>query len=78
MTKRIINKELIKELVKAKGVERTAVDAKCSASLVWKLMSSEHETIPSIRKIDGLCFALEKTIDELFPFDQQEEEKKLA
>jgi transcriptional regulator with XRE-family HTH domain len=76
MTKRVINKKLFRELVKEKGVEKTAVDANCSASLVWKLMSDEHNVIPKMEKIDGLCFALNKKIDQLFPFD--DEEKKLA
>lgn len=74
MTKRVINKALIRSLVKQMGVEKTAVAANCSASLVWKLMSEEHDVIPSIRKIDGLCFALNKSIDELFPiFDEKKE-----
>jgi transcriptional regulator with XRE-family HTH domain len=75
MTKRIINKALIRKLVKEQGVEQTAVAARCSASLVWKLMSDEHKTIPAIGKIDGLCFALNRTIDELFPLVSEAEKE---
>jgi transcriptional regulator with XRE-family HTH domain len=75
MTTRTINKVLIRKLVKEKGsVELVAVEAKCSASLIWKLMSEEHRTIPAIGKIDGLCFALNKTIDELFPISEVNKE----
>lgn len=75
MTTRTINKVLIRELVKEVGsVERVAVAANCSASLVWKLMSEGHRTIPAIGKIDGLCFALNKSIDELFPISEVSKE----
>lgn len=68
MTKRVINKSLIRSLVKEMGsVERVAVEANCSGSLIWKLMSDDYDVIPSIQKIDGLCFAFKKSLDELFP-----------
>lgn len=74
MTTRTINKVLIRKLVKEVGsVERVAVAANCSASLIWKLMSEEHKTIPAIGKIDGLCFALNTDINDLFPISKAEE-----
>ena len=74
MTTRTINKVLIRKLVKEKGsVERVAVEANCSASLIWKLMSEGHKTVPAIGKIDGLCLALDTDINELFPLSNSEE-----
>lgn len=67
MTTRTVNKSLLKELIKKKGLERIAVDADCSASLLQKLASEKYDGLPSIRKIDGICFATETKIDELFP-----------
>lgn len=78
MTKRKINKNLLRMLVKDKGIAETAVEANCSTSLIQKLTQDGYETLPKIAKIDGLCFALNKSLDELFPFDRQEEEEKSA
>lgn len=74
MTKRVINKTLIRALVKENGIERVAVGANCSASLLQKLMQDGYEALPTIAKIDGLCFYSGKTINDLFPFDQEKEE----
>lgn len=72
MTTRTINKSLLRSLIKEKGLEQTAVEANCSASLLQKLISDKFEGTPSIRTIDGLCFATGKTMDELFPTTNQE------
>ena len=74
MTNRYTNKALLRELVKEIGLEQIAVRAECSASLLQKLVSDRYETLPSIRKIDGLCFATGKNIEELFPVFEDEKE----
>lgn len=71
---RHINKVLLKFLIKEIGLERIAVAADCSASLLQKLVSDSYETIPSIRKIDGICSATGHSIEDLFPLVQIEEE----
>lgn len=74
MTTRTINKSLIRTLVKEKGIALVAVEANCSPSLVQKLMSDGYEVIPTIAKIDGICFSLKRDIDELFPVFEAEKE----
>jgi DNA-binding Xre family transcriptional regulator len=74
MKTRTINKKLLKECVKVTGLERIAVEADCSASLLQKLCSDSYQTVPSIRNIDGICRATACSIDELFPiFDEKKE-----
>ena len=74
MKTRTINKKLLKECVKVQGLERIAVAADCSASLLQKLCSESYLTVPSIRNIDGICKATDRSIDELFPiFDEKKE-----
>lgn len=81
MTKRIVNKQLIREWIRINGkgsLERLAFESGCSASFVQKLCSESYEGVPSINRIDGFCKVTGYAISELFPIDQQEEEKKLA
>lgn len=74
MTTRVINKILLKKLVKEIGLEKVAVAANCSASLLQKLCSEKYEVNPTIRTIDGICFATGKTMDELFPVSEATKE----
>jgi transcriptional regulator with XRE-family HTH domain len=74
MTKRIINKPLLRMCVKLIGKERVAVAAGCSASFIEKLMSEKYKGLPSITTIEGLSLATGKTVDELFPVFEAEKE----
>jgi transcriptional regulator with XRE-family HTH domain len=81
MSKRVVNKKLIRDWIKQNGkgaLERLALESGCSASLIQKLCSEAYDSIPSISTIDGICHVTGYGISELFPFDRQEEEKKLA
>jgi transcriptional regulator with XRE-family HTH domain len=81
MTKRIVNKKLIREWIKVNGkgaLERLALESGCSASFVQKLCSEGYEGVPSIDRIDGICRVTEYSLSELFPIDRQEEKKKPA
>jgi hypothetical protein len=56
------------------GIAEASVAADCSPSLIQKLMQEGYETVPTIGKIDGLCFAFKKDINELFPVFEDEKE----
>lgn len=64
---REINKKLLRELVKVMGLEKLAVEADCSASLLQKLCSDSYHTVPSLKKCDSLCAATGSKMDALFP-----------
>lgn len=81
MTKRIVNKKLIREWIKINGkgaLERLALESGCSASLVQKLCSESYEGVPSIDRIDGICKVTGYGISDLFPFANQDEVKETA
>lgn len=81
MSKRIVNKKLIREWIKVNGkgsMERLAYESGCSASLVQKLCSDGYYAVPSICKIDGLCEVTGYSINDLFPFAREVEEKEIA
>jgi transcriptional regulator with XRE-family HTH domain len=77
MTKRIVNKKLIREWIKVNGkgaLERLALESGCSASLVQKLCSESYVSTPSIDRIEGICKVTEYSLDQLFPiFDEKKE-----
>lgn len=73
MTKRIINKELLRERVKEIGLEMLAVTAECSASLIQKLVSEGYSGSPSLRTVDAICLATGDEMNDLFPIASQEE-----
>lgn len=78
MTKRIVNRKMIREWIKINGkgsLERLALESGCSASMVQKLCSESYDYgVPSIGKIDGICKVTGYSIDELFPvFDEKKE-----
>jgi transcriptional regulator with XRE-family HTH domain len=75
MKQRQVNKLLLRTSVKVMGLERLAVAAECSASLLQKLVSDGYHGSPSIRTIDGLCHATGHKIDDLFPFADQAEKE---
>lgn len=56
------------------GLERLAVEASCSASLIQKLVSESYLNVPSLRTIDGICKASGYQIDEIFPFFEDKKE----
>ena len=75
MTKRIINKKLIKEWIAVNGkgaLEKLAHESGCSFSLVSKLPNENYSKIPTINHIDGLCKVLGTDINTLFPFEDKE------
>lgn len=70
MTKRVFNKKLIREWIKANGkgsLERLAVGSNCSASFIQKLCCESYEGVPSIDRIDGICRVTNLTMNELVP-----------
>lgn len=71
---RYVNKDLLRFLVSEYGLERLAVMANCSASLLQKLVSDGYDKVPSIRIIDGLCHATNHDINSLFPIFEGEKE----
>lgn len=75
MTKRHVNKQLIREWIHINGkgsLERLAYKSGCSASLVQKLISDSYDGIPKIDVIDGICLETGYEMDELFPITKQE------
>jgi transcriptional regulator with XRE-family HTH domain len=81
MTKRTVNKILIREWIKVNGrgaLERLALDSGCSASLIQKLASDSYTGVPSIDRIDGICRVTGYDISELFPCTDQDKEKESA
>jgi hypothetical protein len=82
MTKRIVNKRLIREWIKINGkgaLERLALGSGCSASLIQKLCSECYDYgVPSIDRIDGICKVTGYEICELFPFADQVKVKEIA
>jgi transcriptional regulator with XRE-family HTH domain len=75
MTKRIVNKKLIREWIKINGkgaLERLALESGCSASFLQKLCSESYDGIPSISIIDGISKVTGYPMSELFPiFDEK-------
>jgi hypothetical protein len=81
MTKRIVNKKLIREWIRVNGkgsLERLALESGCSASLIQKLCSEGYESIPTIDRIDGICKVTGYKMDDAFPFADQDEVKDIA
>lgn len=74
MTKRIINKDLLRLRVKELGLEKLAAKADCSASLIQKLISDSYDSIPTLRKVDAICAATGEKLDTLFPVFEDSEE----
>jgi transcriptional regulator with XRE-family HTH domain len=75
MSKRSINKDLLKKRVSEMGIATIAVKAGRSPSLIQKLMSESYQGTPSIETVDGLCEATGDKIDVLFP---RRKEKSIA
>lgn len=71
---REINKKLLRECVAVMGLEKLAVAASCSASLLQKLCSDCYVTVPSLKKCDALCAATGQKMDELFPVLENKKE----
>jgi hypothetical protein len=81
MSKRLTNKKLIREWIKINGKgakEKLALGSGCSTSFIQMLCSEGYDGIPSIGRIDGICFVTGYTINDLFPFADQVEEKEIA
>lgn len=81
MTKRTVNKKLIREWIKVNGkcsLERMAFESGCSASLIQKLCSESYDGIPTIDRIDGICKVTGYELSDLFPFADQDEVKEIA
>ncbi len=73
-TQRHINKDLLRFLIGEYGVERLAVMAGCSSSLLQKLISDKCDKVPSLRIIDGLCASTNHSLNDLFPIVEIKEE----
>lgn len=77
MSKRIVNKDLLREWIKVNGkgsLERLALESGCSASLVQKLCNGSYAHVLSIGKIDGICQVTGFKMDELFPVFEAKKE----
>lgn len=77
MTKRIVNKMLIREWIKVNGkgaLERLALGSGSSASFIQKLCSNGYDGVPSIDRIDGISKVTGYEIDDLFPFFEDKKE----
>lgn len=75
MTKRIVNKKLLREWLKVNGkgsLERLAYESGCSASLVQKMISENYTKVPMLNHIDGICKVTSFDMNELFPFEESE------
>lgn len=71
---RVINKKLMRECVAVMGLEKLAVAAGCSASLVQKLCAESYTTVPSLKKCDSICAACGQKLDTLFPVLENKKE----
>lgn len=72
---RTINKELLKEQIRRIGKERLAVEAKCSAAHLDKLMSDGYTAAPRQLLRESICAAIGISEDELFP--EQDDQSEL-
>lgn len=67
---RVTDRQRLRELVKAKGekaVERVAIEADVSTSLLVKLMAGTYGRTPAKASRDRLCTYFGIHVDELFP-----------